>query len=85
MSLSHVLHSRVRPDTRFWPITWLLIRIAWFLIVIQLVEIVVGHVLLVGEMSARHRVVVLLFGGDLRHHRVGRSRLAERVANAWPN
>jgi len=40
--LSHVLHSRVRPeDTRFWPITWLLIRIAWLLIVIHLSEIAV--------------------------------------------
>jgi hypothetical protein len=26
--LSHVLHYTVRPETRFWPITWLLIRIA---------------------------------------------------------
>ena len=33
MVLSHVLHSSARPDTRFWPIAWLLIRIAWFLIV----------------------------------------------------
>jgi hypothetical protein len=41
MVLSHVLHSRVRPDTRFWPITWLLIRIAWLLIVIHLFEIAV--------------------------------------------
>jgi hypothetical protein len=40
--LSHVLHSRVRPeDTRFWPITWLLIRITWLLIVIHLLEIAV--------------------------------------------
>src|SRR5439155_4412978 len=39
--LSHVLHSSTRPDTRFWPITWLLIRIAWFLIVIHLFEIAV--------------------------------------------
>ena len=39
--LSHVFRSTVRPDTRFWPITWLLIRIAWFLIVIHLVEIAV--------------------------------------------
>ena len=37
--LSHVLHSAMRPDTRFWPITWLLVRIAWFLIVIHLLEI----------------------------------------------
>jgi Ion channel len=39
--LSHVLHSTVRPDTRFWPITWLLIRIAWLLIVIHLLEIAI--------------------------------------------
>ena len=40
--LSHVLHSKVRPeDTRFWPITWLLIRIAWLLIVIHMFEIAV--------------------------------------------
>jgi hypothetical protein len=39
--LSHVLHSTERPDTRFWPITWLLIRIAWLLIVIHLFEIAV--------------------------------------------
>src|SRR4051795_9530319 len=42
MVLSHVSRSTVRPeDTRFWPITWLLVRIAWFLIVIHLLEIVV--------------------------------------------
>lgn len=41
MVLSHVLHSRVRQDTRFWPITWLLIRIAWLLIVIHLLAIAV--------------------------------------------
>ena len=29
------------PPTRFWPITWLLIRLAWFLILIHLVEIAV--------------------------------------------
>jgi hypothetical protein len=39
--LSHVLRSNVRPDTRFWPITWLLIRIAWLLIVFHLFEIAV--------------------------------------------
>jgi Ion channel len=41
MVLSHVLRSSARPDTRFWPITWLLIRIAWLLIVIHLLEIAV--------------------------------------------
>jgi Ion channel len=39
--LSHVFHSTMRPDTRFWSITWLLVRIAWFLIVIHLLEIAV--------------------------------------------
>src|ERR1041384_4010863 len=41
MVLSHVLHSPARTDTRFWPITWLLIRVAWFLIVIHLFAIAV--------------------------------------------
>jgi Ion channel len=41
MVLSHTLQSTVRPDTRFWPITWLLIRIAWLLIVIHVFEIAV--------------------------------------------
>src|SRR5213596_4119785 len=41
MVLSHTLHSTARPDTRFWSMTWLLIRIAWFLIVIHLFEIAV--------------------------------------------
>jgi hypothetical protein len=39
--LSHVLRVTARPDTRFWQITWLLIRIAWLLIVIHLFEIAV--------------------------------------------
>jgi hypothetical protein len=39
MVLSHALHSTERPDTHFWSITWLLIRIAWFLILIHLLEI----------------------------------------------
>ena len=41
MVLSHVLRSGERPQTRFWPITWLLIRIAWLLIVIHMFEIAV--------------------------------------------
>jgi Ion channel len=41
MALSHALRSAERPDTRFWPITWHLVRIAWFLIVIHLLEIAV--------------------------------------------
>ena len=41
MVLSHVLHTSVRPDTRFWPIMWLLIRIAWLLLVIHVFEIAV--------------------------------------------
>jgi hypothetical protein len=40
--LSQVSRSTVRPeDTRFWPMTWLLIRIAWLLIVIHVFEIAV--------------------------------------------
>ena len=41
MALSHALHSKERPETRFWPITWLLIRIAWLLLLFHLCEIAV--------------------------------------------
>ena len=41
MALSHALRSTGRPETRFWPITWLLIRIAWLLLLFHLVEIAV--------------------------------------------
>lgn len=42
MVLSHVSRSTVKlEDTRFWPIAWLLIRIAWFLIIIHFLEIAV--------------------------------------------
>ena len=41
MVLAHVLHSPARTDTRFWPITWLLIRIAWLLILVHMLEIAV--------------------------------------------
>jgi ion channel len=41
MALSHALRSTRLPETRFWPITWLLVRIAWFLVVIHLLEIAV--------------------------------------------
>ncbi|SRR6266550_3206013 len=41
MALSHALRSTRRTETGFWPITWLLIRIAWLLIVIHMFEIAV--------------------------------------------
>ena len=39
--LSHVLHHTVRAETRFWPMTWVLIRIAWWLILVHVLEIAV--------------------------------------------
>src|SRR5215469_5084152 len=39
--LSHVLHHTVQPEARFWPITWLLIRIAWWLILVHTLEFAV--------------------------------------------
>src|SRR5262249_36800148 len=44
----------------------------------------VGPLFLVGEMFAEFRVVVLFFGGYLRHYRIRRSRVAQRMAYAWP-
>ena len=39
--LSYVLRSMERLEARFWQITWLLIRVAWWLIVLHLLEIAV--------------------------------------------
>src|SRR5215469_12662031 len=41
MALSHAFGSTARPETRFLPITWLLIRIAWLLLLFHLLEIAV--------------------------------------------
>ena len=41
LALSHALESTHRPETRFWPITWLLIRIAWLLLFFHLLEVAV--------------------------------------------
>ena len=41
MVLSHVLHSKERPQTQFLPITWLFIRVAWLLLLFHLLEIAV--------------------------------------------
>ena len=41
LALSRTLRVTARLDTRFWPITWLLIRIAWLLILIHLLEIAI--------------------------------------------
>jgi len=39
--LSYALRSIGRLEARFWQITWLLIRVAWWLIVLHLLEIAV--------------------------------------------
>jgi hypothetical protein len=39
--LGPILRSTRLGDNRFWPLTWMVIRIAWWLIVIHTVEIVV--------------------------------------------
>jgi len=44
MVLSHVLHSKERPETQFWPITWLFIRVAWLLLLFHLFEVAVWAV-----------------------------------------
>src|SRR5436305_9481754 len=41
MVLTHVSRFKIHLERRFWPITWLLIRVAWLLIVIHLFEIAV--------------------------------------------
>ena len=39
--LNPVLRLTAQLETRFWPMTWLVVRITWWLIVINLVEIAV--------------------------------------------
>jgi len=34
-----LLRARILPPTRFWPITWLLVRVTWWLILLHLLEI----------------------------------------------
>ncbi len=63
MVLTHALHSTERPDTRFWPITWLLIRIAWFLIVIHLLEIGVWALFFCWENCMPDIVTSFYFSG----------------------
>ena len=41
LALKHSVRFSDRLTTRFWPITWLLIRIAWLLMVFHLCEIAV--------------------------------------------
>src|SRR5438093_3420896 len=41
MVLTHVSRFKIRLERRFWPITWLLIRVACLLIVIHLFEIAI--------------------------------------------
>jgi len=36
-----LLSSSARPDTRFWPVTWVLVRVAGALVVLHLAEIAV--------------------------------------------
>ena len=39
--LKALMGSHARPPTRFWPITWLMLRMTWSLILIHLAEIMV--------------------------------------------
>jgi hypothetical protein len=39
--LRALMRSHAQPPTRFWPITWLLVRVTWSLILIHLAEITV--------------------------------------------
>ena len=41
IALSRVWRSVMQMDARFWPITWLVIRVAWWLIIVHLIEIAV--------------------------------------------
>jgi hypothetical protein len=39
-----LLRASWTPDPRYWPVTWLLVRVAWLLIVLHVIEIAVWAV-----------------------------------------
>ena len=39
LMLKRLARASLEPPTRFWPITWLLIRVTWMLLLIHMVEI----------------------------------------------
>ena len=57
------LHWKKLPHTRLWPITWLLIRIGWWLILIHMVEIAVWALFFWWQNCLPNAVSSLYFSG----------------------
>ena len=41
MTMVFAVRSGVRPTAKFWPVTWLVIRVAWLLVLLHMIEIAV--------------------------------------------
>jgi hypothetical protein len=52
--LSHVATHQAEPPRRLWPVTWLLIRVAWLLLIIHGVEISLWALFYLREQCLPH-------------------------------
>jgi hypothetical protein len=69
--LTSFLLSHPPKSNRLGALTWLLIRTAWFLIILHGIGVfALGARLLAAGLSARRRIGLLLFGHDLHNDRL---------------
>jgi hypothetical protein len=61
--LRALLKTHALPPTRFWPITWLLVRVAWFLIFIHLLEISIWAFFYLGSNCLPNPEAAFYFSG----------------------
>ena len=81
--LRRLMRLHALPPTRAWPITRMLLRMIWWLVLLHLAEIAVwGIVLSVARMPARCRSGVLLFRSHLHDRWLRRRGAGEAVAAA---
>src|SRR2546430_663352 len=61
--LSHLMKSQAEPPVRPWPITWMLVRVAWLLILIHVAEICVWAMFYLWERCLPDAESALYFSG----------------------
>ena len=61
--LRALLKTHALPPTRFWPITWLLVRVAWFLTFIHLLEISIWAFFYLGSGCLPNTEAAFYFSG----------------------
>ncbi len=81
--LMALVRRHAQAPTRFWPMTLLLIEVAWGLVLIHATEIGIWAIVLpLGGMPAGCRVGALFLGSHLRDRWLRRCRIAATMADA---